>query len=66
MSKNPTSGLADALRALRMRPGAPTDADIPKPRPFPGKKVRPIRGQLAFDGNEVGLPGGAGGHDAAP
>jgi hypothetical protein len=49
-----TSGLADALHALKGRRGTPTDADRPRPKPFPGRKVRPIRGQLDFYGGEVG------------
>jgi hypothetical protein len=46
--------LTAALRALRLRPGPPTEADVPKPVPLPGRKPKLIVGQLDFDGNEYG------------
>lgn len=53
-SNKETPGLAEARRALKLRAGRPTDADVPKPRPLPGRKVKPIKEQLDFDGNEIG------------
>jgi hypothetical protein len=37
-----------ALRALRARKGAPTEADAPPPSTFPGRKPKLIPGQLAL------------------
>jgi hypothetical protein len=48
------SGISEARRALNLRKGAPTDDDRPPPSVFPGKKNRPIPGQLDLFGGEHG------------
>lgn len=48
-----SGGLLDALRLLKLEKRRPTDADRPPVIPMPGRKVRPHRGQLDLDGNEV-------------
>jgi hypothetical protein len=50
--ENPS--LTEAIRARRLRPGPPSEADVPKQRPLLGRKVKPIKGQLDFEGNEIG------------
>jgi hypothetical protein len=45
----PPGGLRDALRALELRRGAPTEADAPRPKPLPSPKVKPLPGQLTLD-----------------
>lgn len=45
--------LAAARRALRLRKGPPTQDDTPPVRPFPGRKIRTLPGQLDFEGNEA-------------
>ncbi len=51
--KKPDSpGIAAALRALRGRKGPATEGDRPPVSPAPGRKVKPIKGQLDLDGNE--------------
>ena len=43
--------LREALRALRARRGPPTEADVPRVRPLPGKRIRLIPGQLDLKGH---------------
>jgi len=47
-------GISAALRALKQRPGPPTEHDRPRPSVFPGKKVKLIPGQLDLAGNQHG------------
>lgn len=47
------AGLREALRARRLAKRTPTEADAPPPSTLPGKKVKPLPGQLDLDGNEV-------------
>jgi len=39
-------GLAEALRLLRLEKRRPTEADRPPPSTLPGRKLRPLAGQL--------------------
>lgn len=49
-----SAGLTAALRARKARKGPPDPVhDQPPPRPLPGPKRKPLRGQLDFDGNEA-------------
>jgi hypothetical protein len=47
-------GISEALRALKLRKGPPSDDDRPPPGVFPGKKVKLIPGQLDLAGNQHG------------
>lgn len=47
-----SSGIGDALQALR-RPRA-KPRSIVEPSVFPGRRVKPLPGQLDLEGNEVG------------
>jgi hypothetical protein len=47
-------GLSEALRALKLRPGSPTDDDRPPQTVIPGRKVELVPGQLDLDEVEHG------------
>jgi hypothetical protein len=49
----PNAGLRAAVRALKHEKRKPTDADRPPPTPFPGRRVKPLPGQLDLAGNEI-------------
>ncbi len=42
-------GLREATRALGLRKGMPTDDDRPPLSTFPGRRVKPLDGQLALE-----------------
>lgn len=42
--------LAEALRALRLRKGLLTEADIPRTTPLPGKRAKVIPGEMDIFG----------------
>ena len=45
---------ADAVRIARTaKKGKPTDADAPLPTPLPGRKHKPLPGQLDLAGKET-------------
>ena len=44
--KDESGALREALRAVAGRKGPPSDADSPPVRPFPGRKHKPLPGQL--------------------
>jgi hypothetical protein len=44
-------GLTEALQALTLPTGGPTEADRPEPRPFPGHKEKALPGQIDIFGN---------------
>jgi hypothetical protein len=52
-ARQKSAGLREALRALRLAKRAPTESDAPRPSTFPGRKMKPLPGQLDLDGNEV-------------
>jgi hypothetical protein len=45
--------MREALRALKQRPGKPTEDERPPPSVFPGRKHEPLPGQLDIFGREV-------------
>jgi hypothetical protein len=48
-----SAGVREALRARRLEKRAPTEADA-RPGLFPGRKAKPVAGQLDLDGDEAG------------
>jgi hypothetical protein len=55
-SRSEKPALAEAKRALRLGAGKADDWR-PPPSTFPGRRVKPLPGQLDLDGNEQGLNG---------
>ena len=45
--------VAETLRLLKLPQRKPTDADRPPVKPAPGRKIKPLRGQLDLDGREA-------------
>ena len=44
-------GLAAALHARKAPKRKPTEDDRPSPKPFPGRKTKPLPGQLRLEGD---------------
>jgi len=49
-------GLAEALRLLRLEKRKPTEADRPPTSTLPGRKVKPLPGQLSLGAEEPDRP----------
>jgi hypothetical protein len=47
-------GMADALRARKLRKGLPAEKDAPPPSVFPGTRPKVLPGQLDVFGREHG------------
>jgi hypothetical protein len=50
------SSLEVAFKLAKAPQGPPDERVRPKPKPFPGRKTRPIAGQLDFEGREIPSP----------
>ena len=53
-SSTPNTALGEAVRAAKLREGAPTESDRPPVRVVAGRRVNVLRGQLDLDGHEHG------------
>jgi hypothetical protein len=49
-----TLGINKAVRAASLRKGPPTEDDVPPPKPFHGKRIKLVPGQLDINGDWPG------------